>query len=188
MKTVKHKLALGAILFSITAVAMHVHRPYDPWRSDEPLAPAALANQLKTLKPDRHIVYVGSRSLYQGTHIPRALFADPAISQKVLCYFKNAKERFPRRRDHHLLRLLPIRSLPYIRPAYKTLRELGYNNIKILQLNTGLRADWVDRGFSLISRRGKDNWFELICFSPESRSHYSCCFSYEVESGQFIWR
>lgn len=41
----------------------------------------------------------------------------------------------------------PFKNCPNVRPAYNLLKTLGYNNTKIINLPTSLKADWIDKGY-----------------------------------------
>jgi hypothetical protein len=36
---------------------------------------------------------------------------------------------------------------PNIRPAYRTLKELGFTHVRVLSLATNLHTDWVSKDF-----------------------------------------
>jgi hypothetical protein len=43
----------------------------------------------------------------------------------------------------------PMKDCPNIRPAYRTLKELGFNNLRVLDLPTNFHTDWVLKGYSV---------------------------------------
>ena len=43
----------------------------------------------------------------------------------------------------------PFGKCPNIRPAYKTLKDMGYTNIKVLNLYVNLRNNWTSAGYPL---------------------------------------
>ena len=53
----------------------------------------------------------------------------------------------PQRRDRDLLRLLPHEELPEYRPAYRVLKELGFERLGVLDLPTNFHTDCVAKGY-----------------------------------------
>jgi hypothetical protein len=41
----------------------------------------------------------------------------------------------------------PMLKCPNIRPAYSTLKELGFTHIRVLSLPTNLHTDWVSKDY-----------------------------------------
>jgi len=44
----------------------------------------------------------------------------------------------------------PFRSCPNFKPAYKTLNDLGFTNIKLLNLKQNIKTDWIDKNYPTI--------------------------------------
>ncbi len=121
---------------------------YDPWAESELLLPSVLAAQLKTFDPARHIVYVGSASSYKSTHIPRAVLGGPANKQRGLDLLTEAVKKIPRDAEIVIYcGCCPFVRCPNIRPAYRALKEMGYLHIKVVQMNTNLRTDWIGKSY-----------------------------------------
>jgi hypothetical protein len=36
---------------------------------------------------------------------------------------------------------------PNIRPAYRTLKELGFQHVRVLNINTNMHEDWFGKGY-----------------------------------------
>ena len=120
----------------------------DPWSSSELLAPSTLAERLKTLDPQLHIVSVGPRKSYKGTHIPRSVFVGPVSKLKSHEVLADALKNIPHDAEIVIYcGCCPFISCPNIRPAYTMLRGMGFVNIKVLKLNTDLDRDWSAKGF-----------------------------------------
>jgi thiosulfate/3-mercaptopyruvate sulfurtransferase len=122
----------------------------EPWDASELLAPVTLAFELKTIDPARHILYVGPRGHYKGTHIPKAVLAGPITKQKGLDLLTETLKNVPH--DAEIIIYCgcrPMITCPNIRPAYSYLKQMGYTRIKVLKLNTGLDTDWVEKDFPI---------------------------------------
>jgi hypothetical protein len=44
----------------------------------------------------------------------------------------------------------PWEECPNLRPAFRALKQMGFSNIKVLNLPTRLGADWAAKGYPLI--------------------------------------
>ena len=130
--------------------------PANPWQTNQVVQPAALA---KTLSADTGIrplvLCVGFPILYQGGHIVGAQLAGPASRPAGLQALKRAVRHLP----HHKHIVIycgccPWNRCPNIRPAFRTLRKLGFTNVQVLSLPTNFRTDWIARGFPI--KKGPD--------------------------------
>lgn len=43
----------------------------------------------------------------------------------------------------------PFEHCPNVKPAFTMLQKLGYSNVKILNLPTSIKADWIDKGYPM---------------------------------------
>lgn len=43
----------------------------------------------------------------------------------------------------------PFEHCPNVKPAFTMLQKLGYTNVKILNLPTSIKADWIDKGYPM---------------------------------------
>jgi hypothetical protein len=127
-------------------------RSHEPWASEEILRPADFAHQLNSQHraTSPTVLYVGFRTLFEGAHIPGALFHGTASNEKGLEELKKWLEPLPR--DTQLViycGCCPFDHCPNIRPAYNSLRELGFTHARVLLLPTSFAADWVEKGYPI---------------------------------------
>jgi hypothetical protein len=89
--------------------------------------------------------------LYRQKHIPRAILAGPASKAEGIANLHTAVARVPKS-DAIVIYCgcCPMKDCPNIRPAYRTLRELGFKNVRVLDLPTNFHADWVLKGYSVV--------------------------------------
>jgi thiosulfate/3-mercaptopyruvate sulfurtransferase len=140
---VKYKLTLSILLLCVTAFAQQS----DPWSASAIVAPSGLAAQLKS-GPAPHILYVGFPVLFKGAHIPTATFAGPCSKQEGLDLLAQSVKAFPRDAEIVIYcGCCPFVRCPNVRPAYRALKDAGYTNVKVLQLDTNLHTDWVEKGY-----------------------------------------
>lgn len=128
----------------------------DPWTPEEILRPADFVHQLGTQNRAQSptVLYVGFRTLFEGGHIPGAVFHGTASTEKGLEELKKWLEPLPR--DTQLViycGCCPFDHCPNIRPAYKALHELGFTNARVLLLPTSFAADWVEKGYAMEKSR-----------------------------------
>jgi hypothetical protein len=43
----------------------------------------------------------------------------------------------------------PFEHCPNVKPAFTMLQKLGYTDVKILNLPTSIKADWIDKGYPM---------------------------------------
>jgi rhodanese-related sulfurtransferase len=120
----------------------------DPWTPSELILPAQLAEVLKTHSGQPHIVCVAFPVLYRTRHIAGAQFAGPTSKPEGVASLKQAVAQLPKNADIVLYcGCCPMVRCPNIRPAYRTLKELGFTRVRVLSLPDDFRRDWEDKGY-----------------------------------------
>jgi len=121
----------------------------DPWNSAQALQPADLAHELADGKQTRPtVLYVGVRTLFNGGHIPGSSFHGTASTEKGLEEMKSWADTLPRSTNLVIYcGCCPFDRCPNIRPAFSTLHDMGFANLRVLILPTSFAADWVEKGF-----------------------------------------
>lgn len=124
----------------------------DPWAAEEILRPADFAHHFGTQNraPSPKVLYVGFRTLFEGGHIPGAVFHGTASTEKGLEELKKWLEPLPR--DSNVViycGCCPFDHCPNIRPAYKALHDMGFTHARVLLLPTSFAADWVEKGYPI---------------------------------------
>ena len=110
------------------------------------IQPADLAARLAHHPPP--IFQVGFEALYHGAHIPGAVFAGPGTKPEVLLA---AVAKLAKKSEIILYcGCCPWEHCPNIQPAAKTLAEHGYTNLRLLEIPTNLKTDWIDKGFPVV--------------------------------------
>lgn len=139
----KRKLSLSVLVVCLAAFA----RQSDPWPAGAVVAPAALAAQLKTASAP-HILYVGFPVLFKGAHIPGATFAGPCSKPEGLDLLTQSVKSLAHNAEIVIYcGCCPFVRCPNVRPAYQALKDAGYTNVKVLELETNLHTDWVEKGY-----------------------------------------
>jgi hypothetical protein len=121
----------------------------DGWNSSQLLAPSELAASLKGLEPPLTIC-VGFPVLYRQKHIEHALFAGPASKPEGI---GRLKEQVAEREKTAPIVIYcgccPMTRCPNLRPAFSELSELGFTNVRVLNLPTNFYTDWSQKGYPL---------------------------------------
>lgn len=122
--------------------------PSDPWQAGQIMTAEDLTASLSKAAGDRPLVlYVGPRFSYEGGHIAGSSFAGPASKPEGIQALKDAVKSFPREGQVVLYcGCCPWKVCPNVRPAFRTLQDLGFTNVRVLYLPTNLRRDWTDKG------------------------------------------
>jgi thiosulfate/3-mercaptopyruvate sulfurtransferase len=118
-----------------------------PWSMSEVVQPADLAGELgKGLKPQ--IVCVGFQVLYRSAHITGAVYHGAVSKPEGLEDLKQWARGVPRgQRIVLYCGCCPMDRCPNIRPAFQTLKQMGFTRLQVLSLTQDLGRDWADKGF-----------------------------------------
>lgn len=118
------------------------------------LQPQKLAEMLREPGPKPLILQVGSRVLFEEAHITGAEYAGPAGSTQGMNLLGHRVAQLPK--DTRIVLYCgccPWERCPNIRPAYNTLREMGFMRVKVLYLAENFGTNWADQGFPTESAR-----------------------------------
>lgn len=120
--------------------------PSDPWTNAQTVTTEDLAKELAHAKGNDRpvIVNAGFRVLYEGAHIPGAVFHGPASKPKGLDDLKKWAEGIPRTANLVVYcGCCPFTVCPNIRPAFEALRAMGFQHLRVLVLPNSFAKDWV---------------------------------------------
>jgi thiosulfate/3-mercaptopyruvate sulfurtransferase len=132
------------------AALTHAGDAGDPWSSSQTVQPADLAKELAApAHPDEPaVVCVGFRPLYQGAHIPRAVFHGAASTEQGLAELKTWAKTIPKARNVVLYcGCCPMAHCPNLRPAFVAMRDMGFTNLRVLILPNDFNTDWIEKGY-----------------------------------------
>jgi hypothetical protein len=150
--------SLSRMLFLLTALALLLAVPAvpssavptDPWTTGQTISPADFATELQKKDPSLKIIYVGVRALYEGAHIPGAIFRGPGSKEEGIADLKKFAAALPK--DSNVViycGCCPLDRCPNLRPAFSALREMGFTRLRALILPTSFAADWVEKGYPI---------------------------------------
>jgi len=101
-----------------------------------------------TIKGKPIIVCVAPRFLYDGAHIPGALFHGPGSTTEGLADLRHWAQGTARDRAIVLYcGCCPIPRCPNVRPALAELHEMGFTNLKVLWHPKDFHTDCMEKGY-----------------------------------------
>lgn len=115
------------------------------------IQPDELVKQLKEPEAKRPIVlHVGFQVLYNGAHVPGAIYAGPASTAAGLEKLRQAAARIPRDREVVIYcGCCPMTKCPNIHPAYDALSKMGFRRLRVLNLPDDFAHDWAEKGLPI---------------------------------------
>jgi hypothetical protein len=121
------------------------------WTEAELLKPDDLAKALRDARrPKPLLLHVGFRMLYAQAHIPGSEFSGPASKAEGLEQLRKRVEQLPRKGEIVLYcGCCPWSQCPNLRPAFATLRRMGFTRVRVLYLPQDFGHDWVEKGFAV---------------------------------------
>ena len=122
----------------------------DPWSASQTVQPADLAKELAApAHPDEPaVVCVGFRPLYQGAHVPHAVFHGAASTDAGLAELKSWAQKIPKATNVVLYcGCCPLAHCPNLRPAFVAMRDMGFTNLRALILPNDFNTDWIEKGY-----------------------------------------
>ena len=119
----------------------------DPWPKSDLMEPAALAQEIRSAAPPQ-VLCVAFPVLYRSRHILHAVDAGPGAKPEGLEALKKAAAALPKNADIVIYcGCCPMVKCPNIRPAYRTLREMGFTHIRVLDIPTNMHTDWYSKNY-----------------------------------------
>lgn len=118
----------------------------NPWSNSQLLEPSKLAVILKTGETKSPVI------LNIGTveDISGAQHIGTVNNAENLKKFRTKVTALPKNTELVIYcGCCPFTKCPNIRPAFNELNKLGFTNIKVLDLPTNLKTDWIAKGYPL---------------------------------------
>ena len=114
------------------------------------IQPAELASMLKG-GPKPTILQVGFRVMYDEAHIPGAVYAGPGSKDEGITALKEAAASLDKSQETVLYcGCCPWENCPNIAAAWRTMKEMGFSNLKVLYIPKNFGADWVEKGYPVV--------------------------------------
>jgi rhodanese-related sulfurtransferase len=114
------------------------------------IQPAELAATLKG-GPKPAILQVGFKVMYDEAHIPGALYAGPAGKDDGITALKTAAASIGKSQEVVIYcGCCPWEHCPNVAAAWRTLKDLGFTNLKVLYIPANFGTDWVEKGYPTV--------------------------------------
>jgi thiosulfate/3-mercaptopyruvate sulfurtransferase len=144
-------LALLCTILTMSAPTLDLAfaSPADPWTTAQTVQPQQLVSELTQEKdPNVVVIYVGPRTLYNGAHIPGAVYYGPGSAEQGIADLKKYAATLAKNSDVVLYcGCCPLEKCPNLRPAFSALKDIGFARLRALILPTSFNADWVEKGY-----------------------------------------
>ncbi len=110
--------------------------------------PKNLAGELQSSAAKPVLLHVGFPVMYRGKHIPHSIYAGPGSKPEGLDALRAAVAKLPRDREIVLYcGCCPFDRCPNVRPAVALLQQMGFTEVKALDLPANFAADWTSHGY-----------------------------------------
>jgi hypothetical protein len=134
-------------LFTLLAAICLCQNGADPWPKADLLEPSVLAQALQSGKPPV-VLCVAFPALCRGKHILHAIDAGTGSKPQGIESLKRAVAPFSKDSDIVVYcGCCPMANCPNVRPAYRTLKELGYTRVRVLNIPTNMHTDWYSKNY-----------------------------------------
>lgn len=119
------------------------------WKNALQISAEELAKKISGPASARPVVLqVGFKVLYDGGHIPGAIFAGSASTPEGLTKLRAVAEKISRSKEVILYcGCCPWEKCPNIHPAYDALRRMGFTRLVVLLIPEDFAHDWIGQGF-----------------------------------------
>lgn len=128
-----------------------------PWSPTQLILPAELLKEIHGPGVSKPLVIcVGFDFLYQSAHVPGALLYGPGRESSGIKALEDAAKTWPHNRDIVVYcGCCPMKQCPNLRPAFLSLKKMGFTHIRVLDVEHDFRQDWLQKGFAVEKTSGK---------------------------------
>ena len=119
----------------------------EPWTESELIRPLDLAKQIEagTAPP---IICVAFPHLYSQRHVRGAKYAGPGNKPEGIKDLEALAATLSK--DSAVIvycGCCPMKDCPNIRPAYETLKRMGFKAVRVLNIPNNMHNDWTTKGY-----------------------------------------
>ena len=120
----------------------------EPWKDRELIEPADLAKQIDAGTAPT-IICVTFPSLYRQRHVRGAKFAGPGNKPEGIKDLEAVAQTLSRDAEVVIYcGCCPMKDCPNIRPAYRTMKSMGFQSVRVLDIPTNMHTDWTTKGYA----------------------------------------
>ncbi|MBS1487981.1 MAG: rhodanese-like domain-containing protein [Bacteroidetes bacterium] len=139
----RHVIFLFFIVLTFNS-GLFAQQSQEPWSSSQLIEPATLASKINLNQTGNLLILsVGPDAVIKGS-VGIGSAKEQANVKKLKSYLKNISK------DKEVIiycGCCPFDKCPNIRPAFKTLNDMGFKNAKLLNLSKNIKANWIDKNY-----------------------------------------
>ena len=111
-----------------------------------------LVQILKSSQAKPLLFHIGPHKLYEQAHIPNSEYLGAASTPEGQDKLRN-RLLYMKKKTAIVLYCgcCPWKHCPNVNPAYDTLKQLGFTNVKVLYIPNNFGIDWVEKGYPTTS-------------------------------------
>jgi len=118
----------------------------NPWTDNDLIQPGILAQSIKNPGSNPVLIF----NIGVAGNIKGAKSFGAASELHNLVEFKKALSGLPKNTAIvYYCGCCPFERCPNIRPAFKLVKEMGFTQAKLLNLNTNLKTNWIGMGYPM---------------------------------------
>ena len=137
----------AAAVLAVLLPAQQQPPEQNPWTHAELMEPDSLARELKGAHAPV-IISVAFPVLYRNRHILHAVDAGAASRPEGIMALKALVANTPKSADIVIYcGCCPMTKCPNIRPAYRTLKDLGFTKVHVVNIPANMHQDWYSKGY-----------------------------------------
>jgi len=140
------RFILSAISIFLVSNLLFAQSNKETWSNDQLLDNAILAQKINQKKVGNMlIVSIGPDAVIKGS-VEIGPGGETKNINKLKAYLKNVSK------DKEIViycGCCPFERCPNVRPAFKTLKEMGFKNAKLLNLSNNIKTNWIDKGYPM---------------------------------------
>ena len=141
------RIPLRVLWLTLAATLCLSQDAADPWPRPDLVEPATVAREIQSAKSPV-ILCVAFPVLYRGKHILHAIDAGPGSKPAGIDLLKKAAARLSKDADIVIYcGCCPMVQCPNIRPGYRTLKEMGFTHVRVLNIPTNMHTDWFTKDY-----------------------------------------
>ncbi|MDB5135580.1 MAG: hypothetical protein JWP37_2183 [Mucilaginibacter sp.] len=144
--------ALAVLILLVTGTAFSTNKfTDDPWKPEQLMEPQVLATIISSNKGANLpvILNIGSVNTIKG-----AIETGPTSGAEGIAELKKQLKNIPKDKLVVIYcGCCPLFKCPNVRPAFKLLAAEGYANIRVLNLKTNLKTDWIDKKYPMADEK-----------------------------------
>jgi len=135
------------IIFVFAASFCFAQVTAEPWPKHDVVEPGSLVSELSKSNPPL-VISVAFPVLYRNKHIVHAKDAGAASKPEGIAALNALVAATPKNSDIVIYcGCCPMEKCPNVRPAYRVLKDMGFEHVRVLNIPTNMSADWYSHGY-----------------------------------------